>query len=48
MLTGAVIAESLHSDAQLDGKIISVARVRRVVVEEPADGLCCARTRHHL
>lgn len=38
MLTGVVIAESLHSDAQLDGKIISVARVRRVVVEEPADG----------
>jgi hypothetical protein len=38
MLTGVVIAESLRSDAQLDGKVINVARVRRIAVETPADG----------
>jgi hypothetical protein len=38
MLTGVVIAESLHSDARLDGKVINIARVTRVVVEGPADG----------
>ena len=38
MLTGVVIAESLRSDAQLDGEVFHVATVRRVVVEEPANG----------
>jgi hypothetical protein len=38
MLTGVVIAESLHSDGQLDGKVINSARVTRVAVEGPADG----------
>lgn len=38
MLTGVVVAESLHSDTQLDGKIINIVRVRRVVVDGAADG----------
>jgi hypothetical protein len=33
MLTGVVIAESLRTDAQLDGQCINIARVKRVAVE---------------
>ena len=38
MLTGVVIAESLHTDAQLDGKVINIARVTRVAVEGAGNG----------
>ena len=38
MLTGVVIAESLHTDAQLDGKVINIARVTRVAVEDAGNG----------
>lgn len=38
MLTGVVIAESLRSDAQLDGRGINIARVKRVAVEGGTDG----------
>lgn len=38
MLAGVVIAESLRSDAQLDGRVINVTTIRRVAVETPADG----------
>ena len=38
MLTGVVIAESLHTDTQLDGKVINIARVTRVPVEGAGNG----------
>lgn len=38
MLTGVVIAESLRADAQLDGAVFNIARVKRVPVENAADG----------
>jgi len=38
VLSGVVIAESLRADAQLDGEVFNIARVKRVPVERVADG----------
>ena len=38
MLTGVVMAESLRSDAKLDGGLINITSVRRIAVEGAADG----------
>jgi hypothetical protein len=38
VLTGVVIAESLRANAQLDGEVFNIARVKRVPVERTADG----------
>ena len=38
MLTGVVIAESLRTDAQLDGHLVKIVKVTRVAVEGAADG----------
>ena len=38
MLTGVIIAESLRTDAPLDGKFIRITRVTRVAVDGTTDG----------
>jgi hypothetical protein len=38
MLTSMIIAESLRTEAQLDGRFINIARVTRVAIDRTTDG----------